>query len=238
MRDNRLAGAMTIALGVAMMTSALLGPLAFGVVRFHVSADMEAQLVGGELTTLFFAGPMAIVAGVLRLRGARVAPLLALGPLGYAIYTYIQFILAPDYSRYPGNNERWFPLYLLMVMASWILALEAWRQLSLSRRRRDHARVARWLGVALLGINSLFAIAWWASIGSTYVAGPSAGYREHPTAFWLVRLMDLGFVIPIGVVLGAGLLKRRNWASPAGYAFAEMELLLCCAVAGMALRML
>jgi hypothetical protein len=33
-----------------------------------------------------------------------------------------------------------------------------------------------------------------------------------PTAFWLVKFMDLGIVVPAAVVVGVGLLAGRPWA--------------------------
>jgi hypothetical protein len=41
-----------------------------------------------------------------------------------------QLARAMTYARYDGNNERWFPLNLLMILASWIVGLEAWRERS------------------------------------------------------------------------------------------------------------
>ena len=237
MRHNRLAGAGTMAVGAAMMTSAVLGPLVLGVIRFRVSPAMERQLIGGELATLVLAGPLAIVAGALWFRGAKTAPIAAIAPLGYAVYTYVQFILVPDYGRYPGNNERWFPMYLLIVMGSWIMALEAWREMN-QPSASGPPWSARLLGGLLLLLNALFAVAWWSSIAATYVSGPSAEYREHPTAFWLVRLMDLGFLIPIGLVVSVGLLRRRAWATRTGYAIGGMVLLLGCVVVVLAVAQL
>jgi hypothetical protein len=237
MRRQHLAGAATMAVGMAMISNALLGPLAIGAISFHESAGMETQLLGGELTSLFIAGPLAVVAGLLWWRGSPRAPALALGALGYALYTHVQLVLVPDYARYPGNNERFFPLYLLVVMTSWIIGLEAWRALQARPLVAPNHTTARVLGGVLVTMNTGFAFAWWASIASTYVAAPSSAYLEHPTAFWLVRLMDLGFVIPIGIVTGLGLLQRKPWASRLAYAFTGTQMLLACAVAGMALRM-
>jgi len=237
MRRNELAGMATMGLGAAMIVNALLGPLAFGVIRFRESAAMEAQLLGGELTSLFVAGPLAIVAGALWYRGRVRAPALAMGPLGYALYMCIQYVLVPDYARYPGNNERWFPLYLLMIMTSWIMGREAWREMRARQPIPPRRTTATLLGAVLLGVNLLFAVAWWGSIVAMFVAGPSGEYREHPTGFWLVRLMDLGFVVPLGIVTGLGLLRRKAWAPRMAYAFTGMQALLACAVASMSVRM-
>ena len=40
----------------------------------------------------------------------------------------------------------------------------------------------------------------------------NVGYLTSPTAFWLVKFMDLGIVVPAAVVVGAGLLAGRAWA--------------------------
>src|SRR4051794_26922096 len=67
-RDRVAAGASTL-LGIGIAANALLGPLVLGVIRIRESANMENQLLGGELTSLFLAAPLAIVGGLLWWRG-------------------------------------------------------------------------------------------------------------------------------------------------------------------------
>ena len=88
-----------IVLGVLIAISAVLGPLVLGVVRFHVSAAAEAQLVGGEVVSLLVAAPLAIIAGLLWLRGNPLAPVLALGPSAYSLYMYVQYVVGPQYEQ-------------------------------------------------------------------------------------------------------------------------------------------
>jgi hypothetical protein len=237
MQRDRVAGAACVALGAGMVANALLGPLGLGMIRIRQSAAMETQLLGGELTSLFLAGPMAIVAGIAWWRANRLAPILACGPAGYALYTYVQFVLVPDYTRYSGNNERWFPLYLTLVILAWTLLWRAWRGLADARIAPLDRALARPLGFAMLAIAGVFTLAWFGTIAAAFTAPPTAEYLEHPTAFWLVRLMDLGFVIPVGAITGLGLVRRTPWSTRAAYGFIGVEMLLTCAVAGMAIRM-
>jgi hypothetical protein len=237
MRPERATGIASIALGVGIATNAVLGPLLLGVIRLRESANMETQLLGGELTSLFLAAPIAIVAGVMWWRGSRLAPAVGIGPAGFAMYTYIQFVLVPDYSRYDGNNERFFPLYLALVMLGGWLVWRAWHQLWAGRIANLTSNVADAYGVLLVIVHGAFAVLWIASIVLVMIGGPTPEYHEHPTGFWLVRLMDLGFIIPFAMTTGIGLLCRAPWASRNAYAFAGMEALLACAVSGMALRM-
>jgi hypothetical protein len=237
MTRNRLAGAASMVLGAGIAANALLGPLVYGVIKLRESANMENQLLGGELTSLPIAAPMAVAGGILWWRGNALAPFIAIGPAGFALYNYIQFVLVPDYSRDAGNNERFFPLYLTLVILAWALIWRAWNALGRGELAPLGARLSRTVGAMCVLLGSAFALAWLATIAAQLAGASTAEYAEHPTAFWLVRLMDLGFVIPLGLLVGIGLLRRTTGADRGAYAFIGTQTLLACAVAGMAIRM-
>ena len=50
-----------------------------------------------------------------------------------ALYYGIAEVLGPDYIRYAGNNERYFPLFLGVILLSWIAAIRAWAALDPDR---------------------------------------------------------------------------------------------------------
>jgi hypothetical protein len=237
MTHNRVAGAASMALGLGIAANALLGPLAFGIIKVRESANLENQLLGGELTSLLFAAPLAFAGGILWWRGNALGPFITIGPAGFALYTYIQFVLAPDYARYPGNNEFFFPLYLTLVILSWGLIWRSWYALERDELAPLGTRLSRALGAMCVLLGSAFALAWLATIAAQLGGASTVEYTEHPTAFWLVRLMDLAFVIPIGLLVGIALLRRTPGAARGAYAYVGTQTLLACAVAGMAIRM-
>lgn len=238
MQPSRPLGMASIALGLGALASAILGPLALDVIKFHVSENAESQLIGGEIVTLGLVGPLAILAGVLWLRGHRLAPLLSLAPGAYAIYTYVQFIIGPDYTRYEGNNERAFPLFLALVILGWIVALRSWARLGETALPEPTAGLRRALGGIFIFLSVVFALTWAASLVDVLDGGPLAqDYLRDPTLFWLVRLMDLGFVIPAGALTGVGLLRGARWATRLAYGVAGFLMLEVGAVAGMAVNL-
>ena len=158
-RGRAIPGFGLLALAAGMTTATLLGPLGFGVVSFAVSESAETQLIGGELATIFLAIPLATVAGVLWLRGARLAPVLACGPGIYATYMYAQYALAPDFTRYDGNSARAFPLYLLLVLGGWLIASHSWVTIARLGLPDPAARLGTITGVILMVLNLLFAFA-------------------------------------------------------------------------------
>jgi hypothetical protein len=42
-------------------------------------------------------------------------------------------------------------------------------------------------------------------------------YASSPTPFWMVKLMDLGIIVPAAIATGTGLLQRSAWAWRAVY---------------------
>ncbi|MDQ3855759.1 MAG: hypothetical protein M3281_05115, partial [Chloroflexota bacterium] len=112
MNLRRAAGLGMIGLGVGVAASAVLGPLALRVIKFRVSPSAETQLVGGEVVSLAVVAPAAIAAGLLWLRGHRLAPALALAPCLYSLYLTTSLVLGVEYSRYPGNQRAVLPALL------------------------------------------------------------------------------------------------------------------------------
>ncbi len=57
-------------------------------IKFRTSGNIETQFMGGEIVSLGLVAPALIGAGVMWLRGHRLAPAVAIGPALYAVYTY------------------------------------------------------------------------------------------------------------------------------------------------------
>jgi hypothetical protein len=237
MRNDRLTATGLILLGAGLAASAILGPLVLGHIVFRVSPGAENQLIGGEIVSLVVAAPVAVAAGALWLRGSPLAPPLGIGPALYAVYTYLQFIVGPDYSRYPGNNEAFFPMYLALTILGWVLIVRTWTALVAMSPVQPSTFMRRELAAVLAILNVLFALAWLGSIAAVRGGGAGSEYQADPTLFWLVRTMDLAFVIPAALITAFGLLRGRAWATRLAYAVTAFQMLEVGAVAAMAAAM-
>ena len=99
-------------------------------------------------------------------------------------------------------------------------------------------RVRRGLAALLIVLSLFFALTWIRGIAQVISGDHPTEYLQDPTLFWLVRLMDLAFVIPAALIEGVGLLRRAEWATRLGYATTGFLTLEVAAVAGMAASML
>ena len=237
---NRLLGFGLILLAIAVATVAALGPLVFGVLRYRISATSLNQIIGGDAAALTVVVPVSVAVGILAIRGHPAAPVLALAPSVFVVYTYTQLIVGNEYLRLPGNVERFFPLLLGAFILAAAIALRAWNGIPAARLPATSARVDRTAGVVLLLIAAFVVV-------GLHLATYQDAMRDHPvteqylsspTAFWLVKFMDLGIVVPAAITVGVAVLRHRGWARKPVHALLGAYTLIGASVAGMAITML
>lgn len=90
---TRLTSTLAFLLAVGILIAGALGPLGLGIIRFHVTELVENQYLGGEIVTLAIAAPALVAAGILWRRLDPLAPVIAIGPAIYTVYTFITVIL-------------------------------------------------------------------------------------------------------------------------------------------------
>jgi len=232
---TRLLGIGTLVLGTAVATVAVLGPLVLNVLRYRTSPTSLNQIIGADAAALTVVVPVTILAGVLALRGHPAAPALALAPSIFVVYTYTQLILGNEYLSLPGNVERFFPLLLAVFILAGVIALRAWRAPS----PVTSATADRTAGVLLLVIAAFVVLGLHLPnyLDAMRDHPTTIGYLSSPTAFWLVKFMDLGIVVPAAVTVGVGALQRRPWARKPVHALLGAYTLIGASVAGMAITM-
>ncbi len=238
MKRSLLPGVGSIALGAGIAVSSVLGPLVLNVIKFRTSTAIENQFIGGEIVSLVFVAPVAITAGVLWLRGHRLAPPLALGPAVYAVYTYTTAVLGQEYTRYDGNVEKFFPLYAGLVASGATLAVVAWSRLQEMSIPVPSDKLRRTLAGIFLGLGGFFALAWAQQIRLVYIGSFPVDYLAGPTLFWLIKLLDFGILIPLLMATGAGLLRKHPAATMVAYGLAPFATCLIASVTGMGVVML
>jgi hypothetical protein len=224
----------------AVMTSAsVLGPLVLGAMTYRTSPTTLNQLRGSDAAALLVVAPVSVVAAWLTARRRLAGPLLASGVGVFGMYTYAQVVIGQEYLREPGNVERFFPLLLAAFVLAGAVVVTAWRTVPaelppLGRRLR------RGTGVLLLAVAAFLVLGLHLPTMVTAWTDPASmtEYASSPTPFWMVKLMDLGIVVPSAVAIGVGLLRGTPWAARLAYPLLTGYTLLSWSVTAMAVVML
>ena len=202
-----------LALGVGVACAAIVGPLWLDLLDYRTSSTTRNQLLGSDAAGLLLVAPTAVVSALLVLRRSPLGPPLATGVGLYGIYTYAQVIVGQEYLRLPGNVERFFPLLLalfLLAETAVVLGLLTSRHLD-PRPTRRLERITAWT-LLLIAVFLVVGLHLPSMVTAWEAPESLQEYASSPTPFWLVKLMDLGVVVPALGVTAVGLLSDRSWA--------------------------
>ncbi len=200
--ERAFVGLAAIAAGLALVFLAVQGPLIRGVITYKTAPGIMGQLVGQDAVNLALVSPLLLVGGTLLLfRKAVAKDLLIATPL-FLVYFVLSYTIGWEWSStaYSGNSERYFFLYLFVLIAALVIllyALSVFPQSVESRFKKGGLAVYSAVFVLFLLV---FAGMWAKEAREVIATGTSRGYEIAPTAFWLVRVFDLGFSIPLGLI--------------------------------------
>lgn len=232
-------GLALVLFGVGAATVALLGPMVLGAIEYHVSDGATNQIIGGDVAGLLLVAPLSFFAGVLVWRHHVSGRAIALGPAFYGLYMYSQLAVGGDAASYPGNAERFFALYLGLFVLAGAIAISSWLTLDVSKLAQTSKTVDRVFGWFTLVVALFLTVGLHLpGLADAWSDQPSSTeYLADPVVFWLVKLMDLGIVVPVLVLVGIGVLRDAPWAQKPMYAAVGWTALLGSSVAGMAIVM-
>lgn len=237
MERQRISSALSFAVALGIIVAGILGPLILGVIKFRLPELLVNQYIGGEVVTLILAAPALIAAGVLWRRDDPLAPVLSIGPAAYTVYTFITAIAGQEYALYDGNAEKAFPLYAALILGGTLIVAIAGSELMRTDAPMPPQGLRKITAGVLLAIAIFFAFAWSAQIAQVYRGDPPSEYAEGPALFWLIKLMDLGFLLPAFLAAGIGLLKVHPVAIRLSYGMVCYAVCMSGAILGMAVAM-
>lgn len=193
---ERLSAGIGAVLALVIIVAVVLGPLVTNTVRFHMNRNAIVQYQGSEVVMLAVAAGLLLTAWLWR-SNARLAASIALGLALFVIYTMVTVIMGEEFEQFPeGNAETFFLLYIGITSLASVLAVLSTNNLVESRLTvsRRWTTITTWV----LGVQAaLFALMWIGQILGIYRNGMSSEIGETRLLFWLVKYLDLGFMIPI-----------------------------------------
>ena len=235
---SRLLGFCLLGLAGCLVGLSVLGPLVAGVIHWRIRPTILGQLYGLDTVSLAVVAPVAAAAGVLALRGRTTGALLGLAPAAYAVYMVPQYVLGPDYAHLAGNNERWFPLLLVLFALGVVSAALAWSWLT-AAAPPGPARLESLVGRRLLpAVAAVVFVRYLPTLADWMSTSPQAkDYLAGPNFSWAIALLDLGVALPATVAVCVGYRRGAGWARRGLYALTGWFALVGAAVAGMAIAM-
>lgn len=197
---------------------------------FHDTVSTAAQMQANDLITLLLGLPLLAVSARLAFRRSLRGKLLLTGTLGFFLYTYMSMSMLTAY-----NNL--FLIYVVlfaMSLYAFILSMMTIDVNTLPEHfspRLPHG----WLAGLLFAIGGFLTLAWLGRIGAPLMQGVDPVLENTTTL--VIQAMDLALIVPLAILAGILLLRKRAW----GYLLASVAILkgltMALAVSAMGINM-
>jgi hypothetical protein len=178
----------------------------------HDSVTMASQAIAQDYVTLFLAIPLLLISLYAVRKGLFKGRLLLTGTLGYFLYTYASYTFLSMYNSF-------FLIDVLLMSASFFAFTLAMMSFDIPKLPSyfDKKLPNRFIGSFLLFVSIAFLIMWIGKVVPPLMKGTPPDGIEHYTTM-VIQAMDLGFLVPVGILAGILLMKRN----PFGYLLASV----------------
>ncbi len=182
-----------------------------------------AEARGWSAATLLVALPI-LVASLARASGGSMrARLLWIGSLAYFVYTYLELAVSPPFTA----------LYLVYIVA-FGCAIPAFAMGVATVEVRGlpekfgRGRARRTVAAFAIGSSALLFLAWFGGIAARIVTGTFGWPAGDAAVGHVVRALDLGLQVPLGIATAMLLIRDRPW----GYVVAAVFLVMSVCMGG------
>lgn len=195
----------------------------------HDSAAMAAQAIAQDYVTLFLGIPLLLVSLYMTHKGKIRGKLLLTGTLGYFLYTYASYSFISMYNSL-------FLVYVSLMSVSFFAFTLTMMTFDIPRFPLyfSNKLPIKFIGSFLIFISFVFSLMWLGKIIPSLLERTPPDGLQHYTTF-VIQALDLGLVIPLGILAGVLLMKRK----PFGYLLSSVmiikELTLLTALSAMVL---
>lgn len=233
---ERLSAWICVLTAVGILVAAAIGPLGFDLVRFHMSHNAIVQYKGGDVV-MITVGVGLLGCGWLWWIRSGMAAAITSGLALFVIYTFATVVLPQEYGLFPeGNVAKYMLLYFGITALGTLLvglsmnALIAVRPIVSTGWRNG----TQWV----LGVQAgLFLLMWLVQVIRASMSGLDDSAAEMPALFWLIRYLDLAFVIPFSFLTIALLWSHQPLASMLVPAIVGFTTCMLVAIAAMSLSL-
>ncbi|CQR45986.1 hypothetical protein BN1058_00229 [Paraliobacillus sp. PM-2] len=181
------------------------------------SVSIASQAIAQDFITLLFGIPLLLVSLLLIKKNSFKGRLLLTGTLGYFLYTYTSYTFLAQYNGF-------FILYVLLMSTSFFAFTLSFMSIKPRELAQicDKAMPTRLIGGFIIGFCVIILFLWMGMIVPPLIEGISPTSLQHYTTL-PIQALDLGFIIPIGILSGILFIRKR----PLGYLIGTVILIKC-----------
>lgn len=199
---------------------------------FYDTVSAAAQEQGNDVVTLIVGLPLLVISAWYAFHGSLRGQLLMTGTIGFFLYTYMSMAMLTSFN----------PLFLVYVaiftlsLTAFVLCLLSF-DLATLPQAFSAALPRRWIAGTLFTVAAFLTLAWLGKIVPSLLPDQPAPILENATTM-VIQTMDLGLIVPLAIVSGVLLLRRRALGYLLASVFVMKAITMGLAVSAMVINMI
>lgn len=167
------------------------------------SVSVAAQGKAQDVITFFIGVPLLLISLLMMRKGSLKGKLLLTGTLGYFMYTYISYTFLSMFNSL-------FLLYVLLMSASFFAFVLSMLSYDLNKLKQsfNSKLPVKFIGGFQLFFSIAIGVLWLGKILEAMKYNITPAGIDHYTTL-VIQGLDLGFIVPVGLISGYMLLKRK-----------------------------
>jgi len=196
------------------------------------TVSTAAQMQGNDMIALIVGLPLLVISTWMAFRGSLRGRLLLTGTMGFFLYTYMSMSMLTAY------NVLFLVYVVLFTMSlyAFILCMLSFDLDELPQHFSDKFPRG-WIAGVLFAVGGFLFLAWIGRVVPEFLRPEVPAVLENTTTR-VIQAMDLALIVPLAVLAGILLLRKRSW----GYLLASVAVLkgltMSLAVSAMAINMM
>ncbi|MBI9050920.1 MAG: hypothetical protein JEZ00_15975 [Anaerolineaceae bacterium] len=201
-----------------------------GLYRYE-TVSFYSQAIAQDIVTLILGVPLLIVSMLMAAKGSMRGRVLLTGTLAYFLYTYASYSFLSAFNEFYLIYVALFSMSLFAVTLSFmsIKPDELAEHIKETYPRKG-------LAIFCLSVGGVIALMWLGRILPA-IFQDTAPVGLEAAATLVIQSLDLGLIVPLGILAGVLLLRKQNWGYLLGSVFLFKGTTLVIAVFVMALNM-
>jgi len=237
--EKVIIGSVLILCGLILIYLSVNGPFFLNTVRYRTSLSAISQIKGQDIINLFLIAPLLVTSGLFHLLNKPVSRYLIILTPVYLMYYGLSMGIGMEWGSevYSGDSEKLTFHFLFLIISGLITLMYSYSLFKPAGNIQFNKKNLTVYSVIFVVFLLLFSSMWLKEVILVMDGNYPESYGQNPVLFWVIRYLDLGFTIPLGLLSVYLLWTRPGSAFPVQLLFYGFFMTTVTAVCSMGFLM-
>ncbi len=237
--ENKIIGLCLILSGLILIYLSANGPFFLNTIKYKTSFSALSQIKGQDIINLFLIAPLLITGGLSHILNKSISKYLIILTPVYLMYYGLSMGIGMEWGseNYSGDSEKLTFHFLFLIISGLVTMMYSYSLFKPAGNinfNKNHLKIYSIIFVVFI---LFFSSMWLKEVFLVMSSNYPVSYGQNPVLFWVIRYLDLGFTIPLGLLSVYILWTRPDSAFPVQLLFYGFFITTVTAVCSMGFLM-